>query len=316
MKELIITKHAPKTIKESFWPDNVLKSLSTMSHNLVIGPPGTGKSSTIQAYLKENDFSFIYLNGSDARGLDAVRNTIQSYIDYNTVDGTENRAVLIDEIDGFTTAAFNALRSVMEHANGVKFFATANNGRVIPAPIKSRFNVTEIDINAPEFKKKWLYRIQEILDKENVIYNKDNELALALKEIFPDFRKACQLVAKAITDDNVLDTKMLSQEASNNTIVTDSEATYKWLLGSSADNIYHTLRSISSYNEIMQTFASPFIEWLQPKFDATKWSEVAFKISTQYNTHMVQFQACPDQLLVAYAYLVTIRSIVLNSMNK
>lgn len=313
MKELLITKHKPIEISESFWPDSILKSLSTASHNLVIGPPGTGKSSTIQAFLKENNFSYIYLNGSDARGLDAVRNTIQTYIDYDTVDGSSDRAVLIDEIDGFTPAAFNALRSVMEHSNGVRFFATANNGRVIPAPIKSRFNVTEIDINNKEFKQKWLLRIQKILELEQVSYNKDNSVANALKTIYPDFRKACTLLSQAINDDNVLDSKVLTQLANNNDIVTDEEATYKWLLGNTPDNIYHTLRSLSSYNEIMQTFASPFINWLQPKFDTHKWSELAFKISSTYSQYMVQFQAAPDQLLVTYAYLLTIRGYVLSS---
>lgn len=316
MKELLIKKHAPVEISESFWPDNVLKSLSTASHNLIVGPPGTGKSSTIQAYLKENGFSFIYLNGSDNRGLDAVRTTIQSYIEYDTIGGSNDRAVLIDEIDGFTPAAFNALRSVMEHACGVRFFATANNGRMIPAPIKSRFNVIEIDIEDKDFKFKWLSRIQQILELENVQYNRDDKLALALKSIYPDFRKACTLVSQAINDDNVLDSKELTKLANNNDVVTDEEATFKWLLSSSPDNIYHTLRTLSSYNDIMQTFASPFIEWLQSKFDARKWSEVAFKISSSYGSHMTQYQAAPDQLLIAYSYLLNIRGYVLQAMPK
>lgn len=316
MKELLITKHKPEALTESFWPDSVLKSLTSTSHNLVIGPPGTGKSSTIQAYLKENGFSFIYLNGSDARGLDAVRNTIQTFIDYDTLGSSEDRAVLIDEIDGFTPAAFNALRSVMEHANGVRFFATANNGRVIPAPIKSRFNVTEIDVNNNEFKQKWILRVQKILEMEDIAFNKDDKFALALKAIYPDFRKACTLVSQAITNDNVLDTAVLSQLANKNDVVTDEEATFKWLMSSTPDNIYHTLRSLSSYNEIMQTFASPFINWLQSKYDAHKWSEVAFKISSSYSQYMTQFQTCPDQLLVTYAYLLTIRSIALNAATK
>ena len=256
------------------------------------------------------------MNGSDNRGLDAVRNTIQTYIDYDTVGGSENRAVLIDEIDGFTPAAFNALRSVMEHANGVRFFATANNGRVIPAPIKSRFNVTEIDVNNPEFKQKWLLRVQKILELEDVSFNKDDKMALALKSIYPDFRKACTLLSQAINDDNVLDTKVLTKLANNNDVVTDEEATFKWLMGSTPDNIYHTLRSLSSYNEIMQTFASPFINWLQSKFDAHKWSEVAFRISAAYSQHMLQYQAAPDQLLVTYSYLLTIRGYVLQASTK
>ena len=316
MKELLIKKHAPTEISESFWPESVLKSLTTADHNLIVGPPGTGKSSTIQAYLKEHGFSFIYLNGSDNRGLDAVRNTIQTYIDYDTVGGSENRAVLIDEIDGFTPAAFNALRSVMEHANGVRFFATANNGRVIPAPIKSRFNVTEIDVNNTEFKQKWLLRVQKILELEGVSFNKDDKMALALKSIYPDFRKACTLLSQAINDDNVLDTKVLTKLANNNDVVTDEEATFKWLMGSTPDNIYHTLRSLSSYNEIMQTFASPFINWLQSKFDAHKWSEVAFRISAAYSQHMLQYQAGRDQLLVTYSYLLTIRGYVLQASTK
>lgn len=315
MKELLIKKHAPVEIAESFWPDNVLKSLSTASHNLIVGPPGTGKSSTIQAYLKENGFSFIYLNGSDNRGLDAVRTTIQSYIEYDTIGGSNDRAVMIDEIDGFTSAAFNALRSVMEHAGGVRFFATANNGRVIPAPIKSRFNVIEIDIEDKDFKFKWLNRIQQILELENIQYNRDDKLALALKSIYPDFRKACTLVSQAINDDNVLDSKELTKLANNNDIVTDEEATFKWLLSSSPDNIYHTLRTLSSYNDIMQTFASPFIEWLQSKFDVRKWSEVAFKISSSYGSHMTQYQAAPDQLLITYSYLLNIRGYVLQAMS-
>ena len=141
-------------------------------------------------------------------------------------------------------------------------------------------------------------------------------MALALKSIYPDFRKACTILSQAINDDNVLDSKTLTQLANNNDIVTDEEATFKWLMGSAPDNIYHTLRSLSSYAEIMQTFASPFINWLQPKLDPHKWSEVAFKISASYGQHMVQYQAAPDQLLITYAYLLTVRGYVLQAMSK
>ena len=98
---------------------------------LFVGRAGTGKTACAYALRNElgcNDgSSFLELNASDDRGIDIVRNIIKQFARQKRYADVPFKLCLLDQADGLTKPAQNALLRVMEmyHTN-VRFILTAN----------------------------------------------------------------------------------------------------------------------------------------------------------------------------------------------
>jgi len=90
---------------------------------LFYGPPGTGKTTTIinliNAYQEKqqickNKELIIHLNASDERGIDIIRNQINSFVNSKTLFHTGMKFVILDEVDYMTKNAQQALRYLLQ----------------------------------------------------------------------------------------------------------------------------------------------------------------------------------------------------------
>tara|TARA_R100000900_G_scaffold145069_2_gene130111 strand:- start:204 stop:1136 length:933 start_codon:yes stop_codon:yes gene_type:complete len=123
---------------------------------LLHGMQGTGKSTAAKVMLREKmgDFfdpmNYIIVNASDDRGLDYIRNQLKQMSAVKAV-GTDKRGIIVDEADGLTPAAQDALRGIMEeYADNVIYIFTCNEISKIKPAIQSRCLVYEFKPISPE----------------------------------------------------------------------------------------------------------------------------------------------------------------------
>jgi replication factor C small subunit len=119
------------------WGDN-------MPNVLFYGSNGTGKTSAglaLAKHILSEDAldNFFEINASDDRRLETVRTKIKDIAQSGTIGDVPFRIILLDEMDGMTTDAQNALKRIMErYASNVRFIITCNDKSKIIFALQSR----------------------------------------------------------------------------------------------------------------------------------------------------------------------------------
>ena len=127
---------------------NILKT-NYFPNLLFYGPPGTGKTTTIinlvNAYQSKlnmrNRGLMIHLNASDERGIDIIRNQINSFVSTKSMFGNGIKFVILDEVDYMTTNAQIALRCLLTSYtdNNVRFCLICNYVSRIDESLQTEF---------------------------------------------------------------------------------------------------------------------------------------------------------------------------------
>jgi len=160
----------------------------TITHLLLHGKQGMGKTSLAKIIVKELDCDHLYINASDTRGIDTVRDEIKNFVQLMPSNGSI-QVVILDEFDGFTPDAMRALRNMLEeYSETNRFIFTCNDINRIIEPIRSR--VYEINISNPPIKK-CVERCVSILKSEKITLNEENKniISKKVKTFYPDIRK-------------------------------------------------------------------------------------------------------------------------------
>lgn len=127
--------------------NNIFKK-NYMPNLLLYGPPGTGKTTTIinliNKYQKinnqENKGLMIHLNASDERGIDIIRNQINSFVNSKTIFSEGVKFIILDEVDYMTKNAQQALKYLLqEYQKNIRFCLICNYISKIDESLQNEF---------------------------------------------------------------------------------------------------------------------------------------------------------------------------------
>jgi len=195
VNELFTEKFRPQKLEQLIAPERVKSQLKhgLVQNLLLFGSAGTGKTSTL--FILAKDHPYLYINASDQRGIDIIRDNVVPFCSSISLDeGKEKlKCIILDELDGATAEFYKALRAVMEkYAKSARFVASCNFLNKIPEPIwESRFlpisydpiNDTEKVYLTGEYKK----RVGAILQAAKISFTEE-ALTKFVENDFPDMR--------------------------------------------------------------------------------------------------------------------------------
>jgi DNA polymerase III delta prime subunit len=199
MKEnsLFVEKYRSKTL-EDYIGNEQLKSIvaqyikkNDLQNLLLYGTPGTGKTTLAKLIVNNFDCDFLYINASDERGIDTIRDKVQGFA--SSASFKPIKIIILDEADFLTIQAQASLRNIIEtYSRTTRFILTCNYLERIIDPLQSRCQVLKI---TPPSKKEVAQHVATILDKEEINYELE-DLVLVVNKHYPDIRKilnTCQV---------------------------------------------------------------------------------------------------------------------------
>ena len=198
MSELWTEKYRPTKLSDIIGQTNFVLDAEhwvankEMPNILLYGVAGVGKTaaaiSLANGILEDNrKNNFFEINASDDRKLETVRNRIKEIASTKRIGDVPFKIILLDEMDGMTKDAQNALKRIMErYADNCRFIITCNDRHKIINPLMSRCaNYNFKRLNNKDMK----YILCEILSKENIKTHSDVELDKFITYLQGDLRR-------------------------------------------------------------------------------------------------------------------------------
>jgi replication factor C small subunit len=201
---LLVEKYRPNKLENYVGNENIKKSISKYLEqndiqNLIFyGPAGTGKTTLAKLIVQNLDCDSIYINASDERGIETIRDKVQSFA--SVASFKPLKIVILDESDFLTIQAQASLRNIIEtFSRTTRFILTCNYVERIIDPLQSRCQVLKI---VPPTKKDVAKHLAWIMDQEGIGFEM-NELGAIVTQYYPDLRK-CINTIQLSTQDSML----------------------------------------------------------------------------------------------------------------
>jgi replication factor C small subunit len=210
--ELWVEKYRPITL-DGYVGNEVIKNKiadyleqGSIQNLLLHGVAGTGKTTLAKLLVKNIDCDFLYINASDERGIDTIREKIQPFalsMGFNDV-----KIVILDESDYLTPQAQATLRHTIEACSATtRFILTCNYLERIISPLQSRCQTFEI---TPPSKQEVNNKCQDILTQEKILFygihdngQHHNSIDGVIDTHYPDIRKIINTLQGSIVDGEI-----------------------------------------------------------------------------------------------------------------
>ena len=219
--DLFVEKYRPQDLNGFVGDDTIRLKIQEylktgkLQNLLLFGPAGTGKTSLAKLIVGQLGADHLYINASDERGIDTIRDKIIPFASSIGFNGL--KVVILDESDYLTAQAQATLRNVMESFSAsCRFILTCNYLDRIISPLQSRcmaFGIT------PPSKREVGQHVLQICESEGINYTKE-DLGQVIITHYPDIRKILNTLQGSLKDNQlVLDTKSLKNTDFENKVV-------------------------------------------------------------------------------------------------
>tara|TARA_Y100000768_G_scaffold373070_1_gene341338 strand:- start:21 stop:962 length:942 start_codon:yes stop_codon:yes gene_type:complete len=220
-KFLWVERYAPQTIDDCVLPTNLKKeflAIKEMPNALFIGQAGVGKTTVARVLCNTLNIDYMFMNASTERGIDEVRNKIDSFASTTSLMGGY-KVLLLDEADNLTPDAQKALRALIEqYQNNCRFVLTCNYPYKLIDPLRSRLQEYSFSYtpNDKSIQNLFIKRLLEILSKEKVDLKREDVPVLQslVRMYYPNWRR-CIHELQRITTSGTIDPSLVSQLENN-----------------------------------------------------------------------------------------------------
>lgn len=188
----------PQTYKQKY------KEFIAKPYHLLLSSltPGTGKTSTVNAIIKEGQFESLFLNASLDNGIDTLRSRIQHFASTQSLND-KAKIVVLDEIDNLSQQAMAGLRGFIEEFSAnCAFIGTCNYpSKILPAIVNRfcHFDYDAIYRDSQTMIPLVFERLKFILSNENITYQ-DADVVETIKNCYPSFRDCIGSLQKSVTN--------------------------------------------------------------------------------------------------------------------
>ena len=200
--------------------ENIIKN-SHFPNLLFYGPPGTGKTTSIinliKSYQDNNNKKnlMIHLNASDERGIDIIRNQINTFVSSKSLFNDGMKFVILDEVDYMTKNAQTALRYLLQsYKSNVRFCLICNYISRIDEALQNEF----VRLRFNQLPENEIIKFLNIInEKENLQYNSDT-IVLIQKLFNSDIRSMINYMQsneQIINNKKIIQTYLWEQMSNN-----------------------------------------------------------------------------------------------------
>ena len=187
---IFVEKYRPTTLDTYICDEQIREKIQEFLTNQDIphlgffGLQGSGKSTLAKILVANIDCDFIYLNATENRGMDDIKEKVGSFASARGFKPL--KIVILDESTHILQASQVLLLNMIEtYSLTTRFILTGNYPERLIPPLRSRLQEFKL---TPPSKKIVAKHVYEILNKEEVEFVIE-DLAAIVNSSYPDFRK-------------------------------------------------------------------------------------------------------------------------------
>jgi DNA polymerase III delta prime subunit len=206
-RSVFYERYKPSCVEDLILPEVIKSKLKSYvktqdlpNIGLFSSLPGTGKSSTAYAIIKEIGGEALWINASMEKGIDTLRGKIQKFASQSSFDDNI-KIVVMDEFDHFSKDGQAAFRGFIdEFSQNCRFIFTGNYKEKISEPLLERMQVYDFNsFPKDEMVKPIFARLCFVLDNENIQYD-PKDLVPVINTYYPKIRSMIGALQKFSKD--------------------------------------------------------------------------------------------------------------------
>ena len=200
-------KYQPQCVQDLVIPERIKDKLINYiitqdipNIGLFSSNPGTGKSSTAHAIIKEVNGEALWINASMEKGIDVLRGKVQKFASQSSFDD-KIKIVVMDEFDHFSKDGQAAFRGFIdEFSANCRFIFTGNYKEKIIQPLLDRLEVYDFNaFDKAEMVKPIFERLKFILNNEGIQYD-PKQIVPVINTYYPRIRSMVGALQKFSKD--------------------------------------------------------------------------------------------------------------------